>query len=302
MRNFVVLVGVIGLTTSARAQSPQLVGQLQSIAQSAAPGQVPASPVFAGFGQQNQEVPFLVPLELGRCYTFVGTVGPGVQQLSIYLFDPTGKTVAKDTSDKSIAPRVTWCTRWPGSYKILGKIKRGQGELAIQAFTAPTGAPPPPAYQPPPQAYAPPPPAYQPPPQAYAPPPQPPFAGQLHQLAGSFAPGQVPASPVFCGPGMEQQEVPFTVSLDAGRCYTVIGTVGPGVQQLSIYLFDPTGRTVSKDTSDKSISPHITYCAKFPGPYKLVGKIKRGQGQLAMQAFTPGVAAPPPGGQPIDQE
>ena len=74
------------------------------------------------------------------------------------------------------------------------------------------------------------------------------------------------------------------------------------MQQLSIYLFDPTGRTVSKDTSDKSISPHITYCAKFPGPYKLVGKIKRGQGQLAMQAFTPGVAAPPPGGPPLDQE
>src|SRR4051812_36865934 len=107
MKNLLVLVGVIALTTAARAQSPQLIGQLQGLAQSMAPGQAPASPVFAGIAQQGQEVPFLVALELGRCYTFIGTVGPGVQQLSIYLFDPTGKSVAKDTTDKSIAPRLT---------------------------------------------------------------------------------------------------------------------------------------------------------------------------------------------------
>jgi hypothetical protein len=77
----------------------------------------------------------MITLQMGRCYTFIGTVGPGAEQLSIYLFDPGGKTVIKDTTDKAIAPSMTWCTKMPGVYKLLGKVKRGQGELAIQAFT-----------------------------------------------------------------------------------------------------------------------------------------------------------------------
>jgi hypothetical protein len=283
----------------AHAQSPQMQGQLLSLSQSMAAGQAPASAVFGGFSSENVENPFMLPLELGRCYTFLGTVGAGVGQLSLYLFDPLGKTIVKDTQDKSISPHVTWCTKIPGMYKVIAKIKRGRGEFAVQAFT-PGGGPPiaaqgqqyatvqPPPQQAPPPQYAPPPPQY-PPPQA-----QNPLAGQLFGLAGQFAPGQAPATPVFGGMGYPNQENPFMAQLDAGRCYTFIGTVGPGVQQLSLYLFDPMGKTIAKDTSDKSVTPHVNWCATFPGSYKIIAKIKKNQaGAFAVQGFAP-MAAPPP--------
>jgi hypothetical protein len=295
MKNAFLVAGVIAVTSSAHAQSPQIVGQLQTIARSYAAGQGPASPVFAGFGQQGQEVPFIANLQAGRCYTIVGTVGQPAQQLSIYLFDPSGKHVAKDTTDRTITPHVTYCPAWAGPYKIIGKVKRGAGELAIQVF-APGAAPaPPPQYAPPPPQYAPPPPQYAPPPQAYAPPPpqQSPFAGQLAGLARSYAPGTGPATPVFCGVGQQNQEVPFVAQLDAGRCYTFIGAIAPPAEQLSIYLFDPSGKTVAKDTTDRALTPHLTYCTKWAGPHKILGKIKRGAGQLAIQGFAPGGAPPP---------
>ena len=128
---------------AAHAQSPQMQGQLMSLAQGMAPGQAPASAVFGGFSSENVENPFMLPLELGRCYTFIGTVGGGVQQLALYLFDPLGKTVAKDTADRTITPHLTWCATIPGIYKVIAKIKKDQaGAYAVQAF-APMAAPPP---------------------------------------------------------------------------------------------------------------------------------------------------------------
>ena len=279
-----VLVWVLVSAGTATAQSPQMGAQLQQLGMSMAPGQAPASQVFSGFSNEGVENPFMVPLEMSRCYTFIGTVGPGVQQLSIYLFDPSGKTVAKDTSDRSVAPKIVHCTRWPGLYKILGKIKRGAGEFGMQAFT-PGGAmvqqqaPPPP----PPVAVAAPPVGY-----VAAPPPvNSQLAGQLLSLAQTLAVGQVPATVVYGGFAPTNQEMPFMVALNAGRCYTFIGTVGMGVEQLSIYLVDPTGKTVVKDTADRSVAPRMTHCTAFPGMYKILAKIKRGAGEFAVQGFLP---------------
>jgi hypothetical protein len=279
-------------STVARADAPQLGAQLAQLAAGMAPGQAPASQLFYGMSSEGVENPFMVQLDVGRCYTFIGTVGPTVQQLSIYLFDPTGKTVAKDTTDKSIAPKLTHCPRWPGMYKILGKIKRGAGELAIQAF-APGGAPVAAAAPPPAPAPAAPP---TPPPAVHAPPPgyvagpapaQSPLAGQLLSLAATLAPGHAPATIVYGGFAPNGQEMPYLVQLEQARCYTFIGTVGPGVEQLSIYLVDPTGKTVAKDTTDKSISPRMRWCTQWPGMYKILAKIKRGAGELAVQGFLP---------------
>ncbi len=285
-----ILAVLLSATGIAQAQTPQVRGQLMQLNATLAPGQVPVTQVFASLAGENQEVPFMVPLEPGRCYTFIGTVGPGVQQLSIYLFDPTGKTVTKDTTDKSIAPKITHCAKWPGLYKILGKIKRGAGELAIQGFSYGSAAPPPqqPVVIPPPPPTAAPPPPPPPPPVAAPPPgPQSPLTGQLWSMAQTMAPGQRPASPAFPGVASEGQEVPFMVALQPGRCFTFLGTVAPSVQQLSIYLFDPTGRSVAKDTTDRSIAPRMTHCALFAGYYKLLGKVKRGSGEFAIQAFAP---------------
>jgi hypothetical protein len=277
------------LSSTAHADAGQLGAQLGQLAAGHAPGQAPASQVFYGISSEGVENPFMVQLDVGRCYTFIGTVGPTVQQLSIYLFDPTGKTVAKNTTDRSISPKLVHCPRWPGMYKILGKIKRGAGEFAIQAF-APGGAapvaaaptPPPPPSAAPPAVHAPPPGFVGGPPPATSP-----LAGQLASLAATMAPGQVPATIVYGGFAPNGQEMPYLVQLEAARCYTFIGTVGPGVEQLSIYLVDPTGKTVVKDTTDRSIAPKMLHCTQWPGMYKLLAKIKRGAGEFAVQGFLP---------------
>jgi len=283
------------VSTVARADAPQLGAQLGQIAAGVVPGQPPASQLFYGLSTEGVENPFMVQLDMGRCYTFIGTVGPTVQQLSIYLFDPTGKTVAKDTTDRSISPRITHCPKWPGMYKVLGKIKRGGGEFAIQAF-APGGAPVAVAVAPPPPAPAPAPAPMPAPPPVNAPPPgyvggpapaASPLAGQLLSLAASLAPGHAPATILYGGFAPNGQEMPYLVQLEQARCYTFIGTVGPGVEQLSIYLVDPTGKTVVKDTTDKSLAPHMRWCTQWPGMYKILAKIKRGAGEFAVQGFLP---------------
>jgi hypothetical protein len=301
--NRAVLIAITFVAAAANAQSPQVQGQLRQVAAQWASGQAPASQIFGGFAQEGVEMPYMLPLEIGRCYTFVGTVGPGVEQLSIYLFDPTGRTVVKDTQDRSITPHMTWCPKWPGMYKLLGKIKRGNGEFAMQAYThggAPAAAavPPPPPPAPAPVVVAPPPaPTTPTPPPGYAvaaPPPGSALGGQLRSLAAQFAPGHIPASQIFGGFAQRDVEMPYILTLEMGRCYVFVGTVGPGVEQLSIYLFDPSGKTVIKDTTDRSIAPHMQHCARYTGPYKLLGKIKRGQGEFAMQAYGYAPSAPAP--------
>ena len=80
------VIWILAVGGVAQAQSPGIAAQLQSLAPTLASGQVPFSQVYGGVAPQNQEMPYLVQLEAGRCYTFIGTVGPMVQQLSIYLF------------------------------------------------------------------------------------------------------------------------------------------------------------------------------------------------------------------------
>src|SRR5439155_17482391 len=56
-------------------------------------------------------------------------------------FDPTNRKVDADKHEGA-APQMHYCAQWPGNYRVQAQVKKGAGEIAVQAFTVPLGAPP----------------------------------------------------------------------------------------------------------------------------------------------------------------
>jgi hypothetical protein len=120
---------------------------------------------------------------------------------------------------------------------------------------------------------------------------------QLASLAQAGAPGQPPASQVFGGTFAWRRPYSFPVTMEAGRCYTILGVGGPGVVDLDLFLFDPGNQRVALDRETNNF-PRISYCASFPGAYRIEAKVKRGAGEVALRAYhyssAPSANAPPP--------
>ena len=283
---------------SARAQSEGVQRELAALAQSFAPGQAPASPVFGGYFAWRRPYSFLVAMEPGRCYTLLGIGGPGVVDLDLFLFDPGNRRVALDRHTNKW-PRIYYCASWAGSYRLEAKVKRGAGEAALRAYFASAGAPPiepaPPPPAPPPPAPPPPaPPPVEPPPavvlpEPAAPPGMPPPEGTgydvlsnaVDQQAQVSAPGARRVGEILRGFGGRTD---WVVALDGGRCYTFIGAAGPGVRKLYLYLWDPSGRRVA-DNRNPSPLTVLPYCAAYPGPYHLQAKVDERAGQYRVGTF-----------------
>src|SRR5580765_6002661 len=102
---------------TAHAQSEMVRQQLAALAQAAAPGQPPASPVFGGSFMWRRPYSFFVPMDAGRCYTILGVGGPGVVDLDLFLFDPANQRVALDRHFNNW-PRINYCAAYPGNYRI----------------------------------------------------------------------------------------------------------------------------------------------------------------------------------------
>ena len=98
------LVVVLFLLTAGQssAQSEMVQQQLAALAQAAAPGQPPASPVFGGNFAWRRPYSFFVPMDAGRCYTILGQGGPGVVDLDLFLFDPANQRVALDPAQQIV--------------------------------------------------------------------------------------------------------------------------------------------------------------------------------------------------------
>jgi hypothetical protein len=256
--SLVTLFTVFAISSTGHAQSQQVLGQLAQAANMYAAGQQPASQLFTGIGQEGQENPFMLPLEAGRCYTFVGTIIG--QQVSIYLFDPTGKTVMKDTTDKAIMPHLTYCTKWPGMYKLIVKAKRSDGEFAAQAFVPQMAAAP-------------------------APVPQQPAVDMLAVAVDNQARAAFPSyrrmGDFYRG---ADKMTDWYVNLEMGRCYAFVGSGGPGVEELSVYLWAPTNKRVA-DQKAKSPNVAMQFCTQMGGPYHFQGKWGKGSGEYRFAVY-----------------
>ncbi len=304
---------------SARAQpvaplpvSPQLEQQLASLAAMFAPGQQAVSPVWGGFMAWRRPYAYFADLQAGQCYTVIGTGGPGVVDLDLFLFDPSGRRVASDLETNS-TPRLTFCATYAGTYRVEVKVKRGAGEAGVRVFV-PGNTPvarsvPPPAprvVQPPPPPptagdsdddYPPPPPPAAPPRYvpAPAPPPAPPLApaappdalsASVDGIAATRFGGGYRIGDFFRGFAADEDgRADWYLNLDAGRCYHFIGAGGPGVRELSLYLWFPTGRRAATERASTPIAT-TTFCTPMAGPYHLQAKVSEGRGEFRVGVYT----------------
>jgi hypothetical protein len=281
-----VMVITSAAAATARAEiSSLLKSQLAQSASQKAPGSEPVGAPIGGFLGSRQSVTQFVTMQAGRCYTILGVGGQGVNDLDLVLYNPNGKRVASDIGFDP-TPSVQHCAQWPGAYKLEATVKRGGGEVAVQVYAAggaaAAGANPAPVAggdgMPPPD------PSLQPRAQAPAAPGTDALNAHIEGQAGSLAPGARRVGDFFAGFGDKGAKNDWYLPLEAGHCYTFIAAGGAGVQFLSQYLWDPTGKRVS-DNKSKSAESVMGFCAGIPGPYHLQAKVEKGGGEFHVGVF-----------------
>lgn len=261
MRKWATATVLAVVATTARAQVSDLLrSQLAQSAAQRAPGAVPVGAPFGGFLASRQALTQYVTMQAGRCYTILGVGGQGVADLDLALFDPNGKRAATDLGFDP-TPSVQHCARWPGAYKLEAKVKRGAGEVAVQLFVA-GGA------------------------SAMPPPPSGPDALGAHvdSQAAALAPGAARVGNLYAAMAPKGQKNDWFVPLEGGRCYIFIAAGGAGVQYLSQFLWDPSGRRVT-DHKSKSAESIMSFCPTFPGPYHLQAKVEKGGGEIRVGVY-----------------
>jgi len=275
------LVVVLFLLTAGRlhAQSEMVQQQLAALAQAAAPGQAPASPVFGGTFAWRRPYSFFVPMDAGRCYTIVGIGGPGVVDLDLFLFDPGNVRVALDRHTNNW-PRINYCAAFPGNYRIEAKVKRGAGEAALRAYYVAPAAPRPVVMAAPPPAVV----VIPPPPPGEADPGPDTLSLAVDQQASVNAPGYQRVGAVYRGAGVEGSRSDWYLPLEGGRCYMFIGAGGAGIGKLYLYLWGPDNRRAADRRTPVPLAV-MPFCAPYSGSYHVQAKIDDGAGEYRLGVY-----------------
>lgn len=249
---------------AANSMPDAITSTIEQSANVAAQGAVRIGDFGRGAGKEGTEANTTFALEAERCYTFFGGASPLVRQVSLYLWDPSGKKVAKEDPFNVPSPVLRYCAQVTGPFRFQAKLVFGTGDLRYAAYAHPPQAP-----------------------QAMLAPPGPagdPISAMVEQQATQFAPGYTKQGEIFRGAGAKNTRSDWTVPLEGGKCYTFIGLGGVGVQKLSLYAWDPSGRRVADRRSDSSQSV-MGFCASTPGPYHVQGKIEGGSGDYRMGVY-----------------
>jgi hypothetical protein len=274
----------MSLAGAAKAEPSALLrSQLVQRAATVAPGSEPFGAPIGGALASRQSLQQYVMMQAGRCYTIIGIGGQGVSDVDLTLYNPNGKRVASDMGFDQ-TPTIRHCAQWPGAYRLEATVKRGSGEIVAQVYTpAEMAAPAATAAAPASDGMPPPDPSFSPKPQ--------PSSGNADALneyieshAKSLAPGALRVGEFFSGFGDKGQRSDWYVPLETGKCYVFIGLGGAGVQFISQYLWDPSGRRVS-DNKSKSAESVMSFCAGIGGPYHLQAKIEKGTGEYHVGVY-----------------
>jgi eukaryotic-like serine/threonine-protein kinase len=99
-----------------------------------APGSKRVGHVFAGEApRQDGRTDWYFPLDMGKCYTFVATAAPGVQELLIYLWGPAGNRVVPRAEGRPTAV-MQYCAQMSGMYHFQSKAGRGFGAYKMAIY------------------------------------------------------------------------------------------------------------------------------------------------------------------------
>jgi hypothetical protein len=114
------------------------------------------------------------------------------------------------------------------------------------------------------------------------------IASQLQMRQQQFAAGMNPVMPVARGTLATSGTQNYSVPLQAGHCYKIIGVGGVGVQDLDLKIFDPANTQVDQDIATDNfpvIGLQRPLCPAAAGQYRLEVVMYTGQGEFGVQVF-----------------
>jgi hypothetical protein len=242
-----------------QANGAQMVQRLASVAAQNAAGFVGLGAPITGQLAQAGTTTINVPLRQGACYKFIAVGGPGVTDLDIQV-NANGRQVAQDTATDDF-PIASYCAPIPQTVQVQILMYRGNGGFAYQTFQSGGLQPPPPVVGG--NDF---------------------LSNRMREISGRFASGRLPVSPLMRGSLQTSQTRDFSVGLQTGHCYTVVGVADPSVTDLDLFLFDQNGTQVAQDQATDNF-PIVQACPSVPGNYRIQVKMYSGYGSFALQVF-----------------
>ncbi len=117
------------------------------------------------------------------------------------------------------------------------------------------------------------------------------LAKGLHEIAMKLPAGMKPEGPMATGTLKEKQELQADITLQPGKCYSIVG-FSKKVKDLDLYLFVPPGILSGQDLSDDNRpvigGPPQPLCPVSSAPitYKLGIVADSGAGDIAVQLYS----------------
>jgi hypothetical protein len=86
-----------------------------------------------------------------------------------------------------------------------------------------------------------------------------------------------------------RQEADFQTTLEAGRCYRVIGVGDQSMSDLDLFIFDENGNQIAQDVATDNF-PVLglgdnMVCPRWTGPFIIRARAYSGTGQFGLQLF-----------------
>ncbi|MBI2895218.1 MAG: hypothetical protein HYY06_16815 [Deltaproteobacteria bacterium] len=238
-----------------------VAARLSNVARSNAAGYVGIGAPIVGSLMQNASQTVNVSLVQGVCYKFIGVGGAGVQDLDLHIM-VGGARVAQDTATDDF-PIASYCAPTHTIAQVQVFMYRGAGQFAYQTFQSGHAGP-----------------------QAIVPLVQGNdyIANRMRQIQQQYAQGRNPVSPLMRGSLQTSGTQDFSVTLQSGHCYTVVGVGDPSVTDLDMFLFDGAGTQVAQDQATDNF-PIVQSCPSVPGNFRVQVKMYSGYGNFGLQIF-----------------
>ncbi len=249
-RTLFLLVSLFGEVAGAQ-QDPLEAISLQQVA-AQAPGATLVAPFLKGAAPKTD---WSLLLTAGNCYWFSAAATANVGKIALFLWAPGKFLRVADAKSPSPLLTMAHCATVTGMYRLEAKLA-GAGLVNVGVFgqVAPAGPPP------------------------VAPPS---LGAMCDQTAAASGPGATRVGDYLNGAG---DRADFTIMMEPGRCYWVVGCGEPSVHALSLFLWGPDGKRLTEAKPDNS-SPVVGHCPGMRGMHKLQAKVHKGGGRYSVGVY-----------------
>jgi hypothetical protein len=224
---------------------------------------------------QREDRMFALNLQGGTCYAFASLGGEGARDTDVFLVDGQGNELEKDVTTNLDAV-VRFCPAQTAAYQLRARMYSGQGPLftvgyvqQAQNTTAQNNNTPPPVENV--------------------------MATQSTAGAGieeNFrlldadirARGYQPYGDHTRGQLAEGQTRDFSIELEGGKCYAILGVGDNGVRDLDLILKDGSGQTLDQDV-EVDARPIVRVCPEQTGNYTMTVRMYAGAGSFVYAPY-----------------